>query len=85
MKIASKLSYVAILTGSFVLGTVVANPPVDPPRFPGVYYYYSDASHEYLVGMESVECDRSSYFFYGSAGLYRVLDQAYYCPPPVEW
>lgn len=83
MKIRSGVTY-ALLAGTLVLGTVFARPPVEPPRVPGTYSYYSDPSYGQLVGMESVECNQASYFFYGSAGPYRVLDQAYYCPPPIE-
>lgn len=81
-----KLSCAVLLAGSFVLGTVVANPPTVPPRTPGHYYYYSDPGHQNLVGMEMVECDLSSYFYYGSAGPYRELNQLiYYCSPPEDW
>lgn len=85
MKNAVKLSYAALLAGSLVLGSVVANPPTVPPRTPGIYYYYSDPGHQNLVGIETVECNRLTYFSYGSAGPYREFNQPYYCSPPIDW
>ena len=84
MKSASKGFYTGLLVGTLLVGTVFANPPADPPRQAGIYYYYSDQEHQDVVGMEAIECDRSSYFFYGTAGPYRELNQPYFCPP-IDW
>lgn len=84
-KTALKLSCAVLLVGSLVLGTVVANPPVQLPIPPGITTYYSSAQKDNPVGEYIVTCDRVEYFLWGHASAYKDFTPTYCPPPPGDW